>query len=537
MRIRTFVPWALACALPLAACSGQDKLNDNNNSVVGAFAAQDAQAYQLAEQMALQALYMESSNYLAGVDTIETSKVKIDELNMAHTRVQQFEAGIPVFDGEAIVHLDTAGNVSTFTDGFIRNITADFTKNIKDTEALETAIAAVGGIDTITNKPEAELFVLRHEDQDYLTFKVAIEQLDPDQDLAMPVLFIDARTGEEITRYDNLQSARNRRIHDGNETSSLPGTLTISEGQGEIGDIQENQLYRFSGHVYDYFQEKFGRDGYNDRGATMIGTVHHQRNYVNAFWNGRQIAIGDGDGQVSGPLSADDVVYHEWAHAVTSSEANLTYRNESGALNEATSDIMAAAIESWARGTVDEDVWNIGEDCWLRDRALRFMNNPTEDGSSRDHYQDRYTGSQDNGGVHWNSGIGNLFFYLLSQGGDHPNAARRVNTVTGIGIDSAAQIWYRALTQYMTSSTNFAGARIATERACNDLFGEGSDNCTELGKAWAEVGVGGSGPGPGPGPGDDSCENRCGGNAPSGCGCGSFCGWFGNCCPDRDDQC
>ncbi|MCA9569712.1 MAG: M4 family metallopeptidase, partial [Myxococcales bacterium] len=122
--------------------------------------------------------------------------------------------------------------------------------------------------------------------------------------------------------------------------------------------------------------------------------------------------------------------------------------------------------------------------------ALRYMNNPTLDGSSRDHYSTRYTGSADNGGVHWNSGIANLAFYLAVEGGSHPKPSKSVTTVDGMGMVKAGEVFYRALSLYMTSSTNFAGARAATLHAASDLYGQGSAEYAAIGNAWAEVGVG-----------------------------------------------
>ncbi|MEM9489673.1 MAG: M4 family metallopeptidase, partial [Myxococcota bacterium] len=320
-------------------------------------------------------------------------RVAIDELNMAHTRVQQTQDGIPVFGGEAIIHPGATGNLRSISERFVRSISADSTPELSDLQAIDLALASSRGWDALSRTPTAELFMLRHQDRDYLSYKVDLFYLESPEDPTMPVIFINAKTGAEIMRYDNLQTARDRRIYDANNRMFMPGQLRISEGQGEI------------------------------------------------------------------------------------------YQGESGALNEATSDILTAAIEAWARGNVDQDVWHIGEDCWLSDDALRFMDNPSADDNSRDHYQDRYIGREDNGGVHYNSGIGNLFFYLLSQGGDHPNPNRRVATVTGIGIEQAAAIWYRALTIYMTSSTDFAGARTATENACADLYSAGSMECKSVGAA------------------------------------------------------
>jgi len=185
-------------------------------------------------------------------------------------------------------------------------------------------------------------------------------------------------------------------------------------------------------------------------------------------------------------------------HGVTQYSANLTYSNESGALNESMSDVFGAMVESYARGgVVDGDTWKIGEQCYTPSTAgdaLRYMDNPHLAGNGGytadddpDHYAERYTGTADSGGVHINSGIGNKAFFLAVAGGTH----HRSNvTVTGIGATDASKIWYRALTVYMTSGTNFAGARTAMLNAATDLYGGTSAQYNTIATTWCAVGVG-----------------------------------------------
>src|SRR6185503_1012276 len=163
---------------------------------------------------------------------------------------------------------------------------------------------------------------------------------------------------------------------------------------------------------------------------------------------------------------------------------------------------MAAAAEAWKDGAVSSDTWKVGEDVTTPGTAgdaLRYMNNPTQDGSSKDYYPERYTGTGDNGGVHLNSGIANLAFKLMVTGGTHPRGKTTTN-VTALSatattsINMGAKIWYRALTVYMNSSTNFAAARTATMQAATDLYGAAAS--TTVGQAWEAVGVGGTPPPP-----------------------------------------
>jgi len=116
------------------------------------------------------------------------------------------------------------------------------------------------------------------------------------------------------------------------------------------------------------------------------------------------------------------------------------------------------------------------------------MNNPVKDGVSRDYYPNRYIGILDNGGVHWNSGIANLWFVLLVQGGVHPQQ-RTTNYVDPAGIIPALDITYSALVNYMTTTTTFAQARAATATATKVLFPGNSAVLNSVTGAWTAVGV------------------------------------------------
>ena len=235
----------------------------------------------------------------------------------------------------------------------------------------------------------------------------------------LPVIFIDAKTGQEIWRYNNLKHTKNRNTYDTNNSTSLPGTLIRTECSTPSDDSALDAAHEAAGLAHDYYFNVHGRDSFNGSGATITSTVHYNNNYVNAFWNGSQLVYGDGDGDTSDPLTVTDIVAHEFTHAVTDNSSNLIYANESGALNEAVSDIFGAAIEAYRDGSVSENTWKIAEEAWTpatAGDALRYMNDPALAGDF-DYYPDRYIGSNDNGGVHSNSGIANLAFYLRSEGG------------------------------------------------------------------------------------------------------------------------
>lgn len=259
--------------------------------------------------------------------------------------------------------------------------------------------------------------------------------------------------------------------------------------------------------TWDYFKTVHGRNGIANDGMGAISRVHYGRNYQNAFWSDSCFCMtfGDGDNGASIlPLVAIDVAGHEMTHGVTSRSANLIYSGESGGLNEATSDIFGTMVEYYANNANDPADYVIGEELFPNNasmrNAIRWMFKPSLDGVSKDCYYSGI-GSID---VHYSSGPANRFFYLLAEGAVVPAgfgagtwanltpAALVCNgntSLAGIGRDAAGKIWYRALTVYMTSSTNYAAARTATLRAAADLFGTGSAQYNAVDAAWAAVNV------------------------------------------------
>ncbi len=247
--------------------------------------------------------------------------------------------------------------------------------------------------------------------------------------------------------------------------------------------------------TWDYYKTTFGRNGIFGTGAGSFNRVHYGKNYVNAFWDGTKMTYGDGNGTTYGPLTSLDVAGHEMSHGVTENTAGLTYSGESGGLNEATSDIFGTMVEFFAANANDPGDYLIGEEFDLAGhQGLRRMDNPASDGDSLS----CWSTNAKNVDVHYSSGIGNHFFYLLAEGSgsktiggtQHSSTTCNGSSVNGIGRTDAAAIWYRALTVYMTSSTNYAGARTATLSAANDLYGAGSAQASAVAAAWSAVSVG-----------------------------------------------
>jgi bacillolysin len=266
----------------------------------------------------------------------------------------------------------------------------------------------------------------------------------------------------------------------------------------------------YSGWTYDYYFKRFGRHGMDDRDIQVDGIVHplarsqainQPSDIVGTFINNAfyccdgLLLFGDGDGRSFTFLAgALDVVAHEWTHGVTDFTSQLIYQDESGALNEAFSDIMGASIEFYyypVGSGRDQSDWLMAEDVVLGIPGfLRSLSNPIA-GGEPDHYSlRRFIGTNiDDGGVHTNLTIATHAFYLAVAGGRN-----RVSgiTVPGIGlnnIERMERIFYRAFTMLMAPSSTFSDARQATLQAAADLYGTGSAERAQGELAWTAVGV------------------------------------------------
>lgn len=430
---------------------------------------------------------------MAAVELNAVRGVEIDELGEAHTRVSQTFKGIPVMGAEAIVHLDADGVLKDITDKSATDLDIDTTPTITSQQAIEVAVQNQGGWQELSDTPTAELQILnlkRYPRQ--LVWRVQLNQLNGTSP-RMPLAFVNAHRGEVTLAYDNLKSLKNREVHNLAGGTNMPGPIARIEGQGPIGETIVNANYDRLGNTYDCYKGLFNRDGINNAGGKLISTVHYGVRYDNAHWTGTQMLYGDGHPMLSGNLVlASDVTAHELTHGVTEATSNLFYNDgESGGLNEGMSDIFGAVCEWYQDGSgnltapTSANTWMVGESIWRYGQALRFMNDPIKDGYSVDH---TYAEIGRYGEAHSTSGIPNLAFYLLSQGGTHPRGKTTVN-VKGIGIYAAARIFYRVNTVYLTQFATFTDARLASVKAAEDLYGVGSQQALSARDAWVAVGV------------------------------------------------
>jgi Zn-dependent metalloprotease len=244
--------------------------------------------------------------------------------------------------------------------------------------------------------------------------------------------------------------------------------------------------------TFDLYKNVFGRNGINGAGKATYNRVHYSNSYDNAFWSDSCFCMTYGDGNVFKTLTAIDVAGHEMTHGVTANSARLNYSGESGGLNESMSDIFGTMTEFYAKGGGTTAIpttggnWTIGEQ--LRSTPLRYMYKPSLDGASRNAWSSTL-GSID---VHYSSGPMNRCFYFLSQGASSSSTSNYYSSylpggMTGIGNTAAAKIVYRALTVYMTSTTNYAGAKTACQKAATDLYGSTSTQYAAVTKAFKAI--------------------------------------------------
>jgi thermolysin len=276
---------------------------------------------------------------------------------------------------------------------------------------------------------------------------------------------------------------------------------------GAIGDA-----HIYSGYTYDYYFKRFGRKGLNNADIRIQNLVHPVRRsdlstyiddyedfFINAFYDGNGVMLyGEGlpggitlGGQTWDYFSgAIDIVAHELSHGVTEYSANLIYRNESGALNEAFSDIMGTSVEFFFQppggGALQAD-YLMGEDV-IRPGGIRSMSDPASFGDP-DHYSKRFTGSADNGGVHINAGIASHAFYLAIESGTNRTSGLPVQGVGAANRQQIERVFYRAFTQLMPANSTFSVARAATIQAARDLYASNSGVERAVTEAWTAVGV------------------------------------------------
>jgi len=451
-----------------------------------------------------------------------------DSLGASHYCYQQVVEDVPVFNNELMIHVDGSNCVYLF-NGRYEPATepTQIIPNISESQAMEIAKEhlhiQIKDENIIVNHPELIFYALP-SGQMVLTYKIDISVSISERWL----YFIDALTGAFVHRlnkiHSELVSASGIDLHSTLQPfnawnqngeyylvdASMP-SLSVpadpiarvqSPGNTYILNADNTDGYDLfyitstspdSGWdragvstmshiktVYDYYKETFDRDGIDDNNLNFMAVVHLKNNYANAFWNGKFIVFGDGDGTIFSNFAMSlDLTAHEIQHGVTEFTAGLIYENQSGALNEAYSDLFACMVDS--------DDWTVGEDCtitWpyyirnLANPSLGLYSLPTKMSEYRN-----FSIDDDNGGVHFNMSIPSRAGYLMAEGLTIEGLG------TGIGREKTARIWYRALTNYLVPSSRFLDARRLTIQAAEDLYGNNSTEVAAVQAAWDAVEV------------------------------------------------
>ncbi|MFF4352953.1 M4 family metallopeptidase [Streptomyces sp. NPDC001530] len=453
-----------------------------------------------------------------------------------HTRYERTYAGLPVLGGDLVVHTPPAslasGTVSTTFNNKhtikVASTTATFTKSAAASKALKVAKALDAQKPTTDS---ARKVIWAGTGTPKLAWETVISGLQDDGTPSKLHVITDATTGKELHRYQGIETGTGNTQYSGTVTlnTTLSGstyqlydttrgghkTYSLNNGTSGTGTLMTDSDDTWgtgSGSntqtagadaaygaqtTWDFYKNTFGRSGIKNDGVAAYSRVHYSTAYVNAFWDDDCFCMtyGDGSGGTHA-LTSLDVAGHEMSHGVTSNTAGLDYSGESGGLNEATSDIFGTGVEFYAANSSDVGDYLIGEKIDINGDGtpLRYMDEPDKDGGSADSW---YSGVG-NLDVHYSSGPANHMFYLLSEG----SGTKTINGVTynsptsdgvavaGIGRAAALQIWYKALTTYMTSSTNYAGARTAALNAAAALYGTGSTQYAGVGNAFAGINVG-----------------------------------------------
>ncbi|GAA2513243.1 M4 family metallopeptidase [Streptomyces longisporus] len=454
-----------------------------------------------------------------------------------HTRYERTYAGLPVLGGDLVVATKAGKTESVVkaTQAAIKvaSLKPQITTAKAEKQAL-TAAQAAGSAKTSADK--ARTVVWAGSGKPVLAIETVVGGLQDDGTPNALHVITDAATGKKLFQYQAIENATGtgKTLYSGTVSLSVTqsgstynltdatrgghktynlkrgtsgkGTLVSSSsstfGTGTASSSSSDQTAAADAaygaqETWDYYKNTFGRSGIKDDGVAAYSRVHYGSSYVNAFWDDSCFCMtyGDGDNNTD-PLTSLDVAGHEMTHGVTANTAGLDYSGESGGLNEATSDILGGVgVEFYANNASDKGDYLIGEKININGDGtpLRYFDKPSKDGGSAD----SWSSSVGNLDVHYSSGVANHFFYLLAEGSgsktingvSYNSPTSNGSTVTGIGRDKALQIWYKALTEQFTSTTNYKAARAGTLAAAASLYGSSSTEYKTVAAAWSAVNV------------------------------------------------
>lgn len=446
---------------------------------------------------------VESINSIKEILDIEAPESEFEVLKVNETnyitsyRLQQLFNAIPVYGRELIVATDKAGNTTSVGGNYIKDLNLDTTATV---DAADAQTAALSNFDADATASEASLTVYSLDEvEPTLCWQVTVSGTQ-DGEKAYKDVFVDATTGDTVAQVNlsntsltgsgkdltgktqtfNIAQQKittgswwNQKTINAYTLNDTVRKIKIYQGTGNNipGSMVYNTTTTFNdpaavsglvnlGKVYDYYKYEQNRTSYDNRGSQIIATVHYKESsngagYDNAFWTPeyKQFVFGDGYQYFTPLTGALDVIAHEFTHAVIESICDLKYQGQSGALNEAYADIMGQIIEG-----DDDPQWLLGEDIMKNgDAGLRCMANPemfSQPSTVGGRYYQNPSSSQDNGGVHTNSGIINHAAYLMWK--------------NGIAKDKIADLFYNSLS-LMTTTSNFSACRAAVLSAAKNM--------------------------------------------------------------------
>ena len=398
-------------------------------------------------------------------------------------RLQQELGGVPVLGGEVVVVVDDRNRVVAADGAVLDGATPPLSPTITADAARRIATRALAkGLGTGLVASDPSLVAYDPDTMNGAGPPRATAAWDVDVRRGGAVhqrVFVDARTGTVIQAINLVQTAKDIAVcNAGSANARVPCAAPfarVNSGTAS-GNAEVDAAYDLTGATYDFFAT-FGRDSINGSGMRILSTVNFCETtcpYLNAFWDGSQMVFGPGF------ASADDVVAHELTHGVTERTSGLVYWYQSGAINEALSDIMGELFDL-QRNPTPANPWKIAEDSPLG--VIRDMANPPANGDPDRMTSPNYvSGIADSGGVHTNSGVANKAAYLISDGGTFNG-----QTITAIGRTKSMWLWYQTgLTLRMSS--DYADLADALEQTCATLAGAAqagmtAADCVQVGKA------------------------------------------------------
>ncbi len=451
--------------------------------------------------------------------------IEEDDLGFTHVKLQQTFDGKKVYGKTITAHFDQYGVINGLT-GTLENRITSVTKKTNNPITADKAIEIAKESKTFTELTEeikAENYIYFDNQAAYEVYKVTLAYDLPE--IESWEIFVDVYSGNIIaseslireagpvtgtgtavngnTRKLNLYQNTTTSYQLKDTTKPMTGTINtytanyrntttgtlMTSSSTTVSDSAAVSAHSYAEVVYDFYKNLFNRNSLDNRGMSIDSVVHYGRSYNNAFWNGYKMVYGDGDGSYFTSLSGDlDVVAHEMTHGVTSNSADLVYEYQPGALNESMSDVLGVLVQTYdkynvANGgqwTFNSADWVVGDEIYtpgVAGDALRSLANPTlyDQPAHMNNYQNLpNTQNGDWGGVHINSGILNKAAYSLAQ---------------NIGCEKTARIYYRALTVYFNSTTNFSQSRLGLIQAATDLYGTNSTEAQAISNAFASVGI------------------------------------------------